>query len=186
MARDESREALDERIGPQGSALFSRDHHRRFRLTRRLASGPPERVALFLMLNPALADENKADGSIRRCVGYATREGATRLIVVNLFAHISKDPLALRPFAGTPAPQNAAIIGAALADMQRAGGFFVCAWGSAPVARARAASLAPLWRAPGVTPLCLGTNRDGAPSHPLYLPANRPLRPWDGRAYFGG
>ena len=44
----------------------------------------------FIMLNPSTADHMVDDPTIRRCVGFAEREGCTGLEVVNLFASIEE------------------------------------------------------------------------------------------------
>ena len=61
-------------------------------LTRRWAEGPP---LVVCMLNPSTADAEEDDPTIRRCVGFAKRDGFAALEVVNLFAFRATDPKAM-------------------------------------------------------------------------------------------
>lgn len=125
------------------------------------------------MLNPSTADELGDDPTIRRCIGFARRWGYAGLIVANLFALRATDPLAL--FAahdpvGDPANRDA-ILGA----IDEAA-LILCAWGHFAAARDRGQEVAALVRKRGHVPHCLGLTRQGAPRHPLYLPATtRPI-----------
>ena len=52
-----------------GWARFSHDKKYRYLLGRRIGDSP--RRILFIMLNPATADETQNDPTIRRCIGFA-------------------------------------------------------------------------------------------------------------------
>ena len=65
-----------------GGALFSECGAFRMMLWRTWSDGPQ---VTFVMLNPSTADATHDDPTIRRCVGFAKREGFGCLVVVNLF-----------------------------------------------------------------------------------------------------
>src|SRR5689334_20041621 len=71
------------------SAVLSPCGLYRYRLTRRWGDGP---ALLFVMLNPSTADATEDDPTIRRCTGFAKREGMPAIEVVNLFAWRATDP----------------------------------------------------------------------------------------------
>jgi len=128
------------------------------------------------MLNPSTADASVNDPTIRRCIGYTRREGYGSLVVVNLYALRSTDPVELARHAAPCGPDNDAAILAAAEDAR----LIVAAWGSDTMAPARARAVEhlldglPLW--------CLGTNKDGEPKHPLYLAADLCLLPYNDAA----
>lgn len=157
------------------SATLSPDGLYRFKLTRYW--GPEAytaqltvKRACFVMLNPSTADAIEDDPTIRRCVGFATREGCLGLVVFNLCSYRSKDPKVLKHVAVAD-PVN---------DywLREAGGYdlVVAAWGARGGRWDRAAL--PLL---GTNVMCLGTTKAGFPKHPLYLAADTPLVPYLGR-----
>ena len=54
------------------------------------------RTLMFLMVNPSTADAEQDDATIRKCLGFAERNGFGRIVVGNLFAYRAKDVNALR------------------------------------------------------------------------------------------
>ena len=76
--------------GGLGVACFTEDRAIRWWLQR--VWDPTARDMVWIMLNPSLADESRDDATIRRCTGYARREGCGSITVVNLFPVISTDP----------------------------------------------------------------------------------------------
>jgi hypothetical protein len=103
----------------------------RYLLGRRIGGG--DRVGLWVMLNPSTADANEDDATIRRCIGFARREGCGLLEVVNLFAYRATDPAALRLADDPVGPANDHFISKAV---ERAA-LVVVAWGALrrPLAR---------------------------------------------------
>ena len=73
-------------------AVLSDDGRYRYTHGRRRAPGP---LMGFVMLNPSTADAYADDPTIRRCVGFARREGLAGIEVVNLFAYRTPKPAAL-------------------------------------------------------------------------------------------
>lgn len=140
----------------------------RYSLTRSWDEGLP--VCGFIMLNPSTADAELDDPTIRRCIGFAKREGCGTLIVANLFAFRATDPKELPKAQDPIGPQNDAYIDALLLH---ASGPVIAGWGANGFARARAKDIAT--RTPPGHLKCLGTSLDGSPRHPLYLPLEAPL-----------
>lgn len=145
------------------SAVVSDCGRYRYALTRRWASGP---MALFIMLNPSTADAEVDDPTIRRCIGFAKREGCGALRVENLFAWRATKPDEM--FA-----QADNVIGAtdtAIREAARAAdGPIIAAWGGDRRAEGRARVVTELLDKLGVEVLCLGATKAGAPRHPLYV-----------------
>ena len=133
-----------------------------------------ERPSLgFIMLNPSVADSTIDDPTIRRCIGFAKREGYGGIRVANLFDLRSTDPKNLLTADDPIGPEPDPFIH--LAGSCTA---FVAAWGAvAKPLRWRAKEVAEVfgaWR----TLLCLGTTKDGSPRHPLYVRGDAPLVVW--------
>ena len=148
-------------------ALLSPCGRYRWWLSRTWGDAPP---LVFIGLNPSTADASQDDPTIRRCIGFARREGCGGLLMLNLFAFRATDPAQLHCVADPVGPEN----DVTLVNMAR--GRVVTAWGAHPAAFSRAAAIRSLVSAPL---LCLGTTKDGSPRHPLYVRADEPLRPWE-------
>lgn len=118
---------------------------------------------LFIMLNPSTADAVENDPTITRCMGFAKREGATHLTVVNLFALRSTDPNGLLRHDSPIGPENDKHILKEVESHKLMP--IVAAWGSHKFAVQRALQVCELvgdlW--------CLGKTKNGSPRHPLYL-----------------
>lgn len=172
-------------FGRQASgAVMSPNGLYRFVLWRRWAPAPPTPMLgmktvpdlVFVMANPSSADATEDDPTIRRCIAFARRERAGGIRVVNLFAWRCTDPRELPPGLEAVGDGNDTHIA------REAGtGRVVVAWGSVSKrAMHRAEAVAAMLRRNGVAMVCLGTNRDGAPKHPLYLRGDAPLQTWKG------
>lgn len=125
---------------------------------------------LFIMLNPSTADADNDDATIKKCMMFAEREGATMLTVVNLFALRATDPNELKKAEDPEGPGNDYRIEEEIE--KHACGLIVIAWGAHPFAGVRAQYF--LNNFNGVF-YCLGVNKNGSPKHPLYLSKNTPL-----------
>ncbi len=124
----------------------------------------------FVMLNPSTADANQDDPTIRRCMGYARRLGFDSLRVVNLYAFRATDPDELWKVDDPIGPLNDHILQLSFGSA----GSLIAAWGAnAPKSRVDEILS---WRYANFQ--CLGTTKDGAPRHPLYLRSNAQLEPW--------
>lgn len=137
----------------------------------------PEPYLMVVGLNPSTADDEADDPTLRRCIGFAKREGAGALCMANVYAYRSTDPKALREL-GLPlavGPDNGRWL---TACAQRAG-MVLCAWGK-HASRNDVQAVLTILRANNPRVLCLGTNQDGSPKHPLYLPADAQLSVYKG------
>ena len=155
----------------QATAVFNLDRTHRYLLTRSWADTPP---LVFVMLNPSTADAFTLDNTVRRCLGFARREQAGGIVVVNLFGLRSTDPSVLREH---PDPVGASNDWAIRRQVER-GYPVVAAWGTHGRLHDRGRFIAGKLRA--LTDLvCLGVTRDGWPLHPLYVRGDAPLVPWN-------
>jgi hypothetical protein len=139
------------------------------------------RAAVFLMLNPSTADASENDPTIRRCIGFAKRNGYGGITVVNLFALRATKPAALALHPDPVGPDNDMWIQSVLFKQPAA---VIAAWGAYPPAAGRGmadratervAAVLRLVAIYGVPLKCLGTTKDGQPRHPLYLAGSTPL-----------
>ncbi|MFJ4473290.1 DUF1643 domain-containing protein [Streptomyces sp. NPDC089424] len=159
--------------GGLAAAVFdSTAREYRYLLTR--IWDPAVKPVVFLMLNPSTADALDDDPTIVRCTGFARREGAGGLVVVNLFGLRSTDPRALTRHPDPIGPHNDAFVRHAVS----LAGTVIAAWGAAPIAGERGRGVAVELAGRGVALHCLGVTSLGQPRHPLYLPKGAALEPW--------
>jgi hypothetical protein len=153
------------------NAIISECGRYRYSLQREADPDGRESV-LFVMLNPSTADAMQDDPTIRRCVGFARAWGASELLVGNLFAYRATQPDELYSALDPIGPDNDFW----LRSLSARSAMVVCAWGAHPMAKRRAIEVRAML---GREIHHLGLTKDGAPKHPLYLPAI--LRPmlWD-------
>lgn len=151
----------------ESSAIISDCGRYRYRLDRRWADGP---TMGFIMLNPSTADADKDDPTIRRCIGFAKREGCGALIVVNLFAFRATKPTALLDAEDPVGPDADDHL---LTAIQHVDGPLVAAWG----VWGRGHRPGDVTAMIGKHCVCLGKTRDGHPRHPLYVRGGAPLIP---------
>jgi hypothetical protein len=160
-------------------AVLSDDGVYRYRLWRRWS---PSKAMAFVMLNPSTADAERDDPTIRRCMGFARREGYGGIEVINLYAMRSTSPTALLEAIryGQEIEGIENIRHWTQVLMDRRVGPAVVAWGaSGPfLGHKRFPSMAwDHWKQQSRW-WALGTTKSGEPRHPLYLPNDAPLVPW--------
>ncbi len=134
-------------------------------------------IMVFVMCNPSTADAFEDDPTIRRCIGFAKREGYGGISVRNVFALRSTDPSALLSHPDPYGPENEQhlLSACSVSLMTR----LICAWG-VPVKGNR---LRHYYQQAGTIlqcqrPDCLGTTKQGHPRHPLYLPLDAAIEPF--------
>jgi hypothetical protein len=132
-----------------------------------------------VMLNPSTADAEREDATLRVLIALAKREGFGHLQVFNLFAYRTPYPKALRQ----AQRDGEDIVGIGNPTLLREGalgtiGPVIVGWGANPIAREPAAQFAEWADEQETELLCVGTNLDGSPRHPLYMKSDAPLVPW--------
>lgn len=152
----------------RSSAVLSDCGLYRYCLIRQWADGP---TCGFIMLNPSTADATLDDPTIRRCIGFAKREGCGGLLVANLFAFRATDPRKMAD-ADDPIGPHADEHLRRIADT--VDGPLIAAWGAHWMAGERAEQVKSTF---GNRLMCLGVTKDGHPRHPLYVKADAPLFP---------
>ena len=165
-------------------AVISDDGKYRYWLERDLAGiGTGTFAVVFIMLNPSTADATQDDPTIRRCIGYARKWNAGRLIVVNLFALRATDPRQLwaEHTVDPVGPLNDEAIYRAcdVAHGDRHdGGKIICAWGNHGSYMDRGDTVRGQIEKHFGAPLALRISKSMRPAHPLYLPASLEPCPW--------
>lgn len=144
----------------------------RYWLERLYGEGP---TIVFGMLNPSMATHEDNDPTVTRCEGFARREKAGRMIVVNMFGLVSPLPDDLLSVENPFGLCNHDFIRKAIAEAD----LFVLAFG-APTKKIRVKSWVTrqVLRTEGKAFKCLGRSKDGWPKHPLYLKATTPIEDW--------
>lgn len=125
---------------------------------------------MVIGLNPSTADETKDDPTIRKCIGFAKIHGFEALCMTNLFAFRATDPRDMRKEPDPIGPEN----DARLSECAKDAGMVLAAWGKHGEHMGRAAAVMSMF--PNL--VCLGTNLDGSPRHPLYVPYEQKLIPF--------
>jgi hypothetical protein len=148
-------------------AYFARGMRHRYSLWR--VWDPSRPLFAVVGLNPSTADERENDPTVRRCVGFAEREGCGGLVMLNLFAYRATDPRDMLAARDPVGRHNDAVIDAVMARIPRT----VAAWGVHGGHGGRGAEL--LARLPHLS--CFGVTRNGHPKHPLYLAGSTPIVP---------
>ena len=164
---------VEENMFGDAKAWFSDDFVYRYRLYRLLFDKGP--TVCFLMLNPSTADAWKLDPTLSRCRGTAIRNQFAKFVVVNLYALRSYDPKALWKADDPVGPDNDWMIRETVEKSQ----LVVCGWGT-NAKPDRVEKVMSILRETDVEVKCWGRNAGGSPKHPLYLPRDTKLVPFDG------
>ncbi|WPE19847.1 DUF1643 domain-containing protein [Shinella zoogloeoides] len=145
----------------------------RYGLTRQWSDGL---MMGFVMLNPSTADADLDDPTIRRCIGFARREGCGGIVVVNLFPLRATDPAQLwaTRYLERFGPDSDNEFQRHLRMMT---GPIVAAWGADGDSQGGDA-VALMRHYLGSRLVCLGKTQQGAPRHPLYVRGDAPLIPF--------
>jgi hypothetical protein len=158
------------------TANISRDRLYRYELTRRWGEGERDLLP-FVMLNPSDADAEKDDPTIRRCMAFARREGASGIIVANLFAWRTPRWDELRQAEDPFGKDNRKAIETIATRSIESGMPVVCAWGCrGALHRGDKTAIDIMWGVgPGAILKCLGKTKAGHPRHPLFVRGDQPL-----------
>ncbi|MCT4371149.1 DUF1643 domain-containing protein [Yangia mangrovi] len=163
-------ERRHEEGGLRSRALYSPCGRYRYGLERlwREAPGP---LLLWVMLNPARADERRNDPTIERCQRRALAMGFGGMRIANIFAFRAPTPVGLRRAADPVGPENDAL----LLRWHAEAGMTLAGWGVHGAHWGRGAEIAA--RLTGEVHV-LGLTRDGHPRHPLYVAYSQKPRLW--------
>lgn len=144
----------------------------RYWLDRTYGEGP---TVAFGMLNPSMATHEDNDPTVGRCEGFAKREKAGRMIVVNLFGLVSPEPDDLLRSANPFGDWNEDYIRRAIREAD----VFILAFGAPkkPI-RMKSWITRRLLQNEGRAFWCLGKSKDGWPKHPLYLKGDTKIEEW--------
>ena len=152
-------------------AVFSLDRCYRFLLRRPIAGlwrPGEERAITYLMLNPSVADENRSDRTIDRCLYYGMKWGYSLMYVVTLSPLRSTDPTVLKMCGSEPEDvwdTNLAYILAAAKRSET----LVAAYGAWGQWQDRAGRVEAALKDAEIPVWCLGRTKDGYPKHPVRL-----------------
>jgi hypothetical protein len=129
-----------------------------------------------VMLNPSTADADFDDPTIRRCMGFARREGHGGVLVGNLFGLRSPTPDILRDHGqGAFGIGNESALLEIMAYAVQRGVPLLCAWGVYGAIFGAGAEFVSTARHIGVPLVCLGKTKEGHPRHPLYVRGDKPF-----------
>lgn len=159
------------------AATLSKDFQYRYDLVREWGPG---KLACIIGLNPSTADTVLDDATITREVAICKRNSLDGFIKVNLFAYRSSKPGVLRSAENPVGPDNNAAIFMATRNSRVA--MILCAWGAGgpikSMVQTRLERLRDSQIFVGRMLWNLGLTKDGYPKHPLYLPVDTALQPW--------
>jgi hypothetical protein len=160
--------------GQAGVAYFSEDRIYRYALERRFGDG--DRSILWIMLNPSVADHERNDLTIKKCIGFSKAWGSSALRVVNLFALIETDPRELFSGIDPEGALNSLVLRQAGRDCEKV----VVAWGGlGKEMRMRSWNTRREIRELYAGKLhCLGRTGDSYPRHPSRIAYSTPLEAW--------
>jgi len=163
------------RLWTHGTAEYSPCRRYRYVLTRAMnpeVIGDDTRTIAFVGLNPSTATATTDDPTVRRCIGYAAREGFGRFVMLNAFAYRATDPADMKACPEPVGPGNDAAILRVVGEAD----LVVFAWGAHGGHLGRHDALLEL-----VGPRhCLGVTKGGFPRHPLYLRRDAAIVPYAG------
>ena len=143
-------------------AIFSNTRHKRFVLWRTWNLERPH--VIFIGINPSNADEIRNDPTIIKLTQIAKYWDYGGLIIMNLVAYISSDPKKIRR---SPSFE---IEDMYLEEFGKVGESVVVIWGNeGEKYMDRVNKVRELY--PEV--FCFNQNKNGHPTHPLYLPADQ-------------
>jgi hypothetical protein len=143
-------------------ALFSNCKKYRYTLCR--IWNRNKSYAVFIGLNPSVADANIDDPTIRRCIKYAKDWNLGGLYMLNLFSYIATNPKVMKNKKYPIGKLNDKW----LLKISKDAGIIIGAWGNDGSHLMRSKSIKKL--IPNL--YCLKINNTGEPAHPLYQKAN--------------
>ncbi len=151
--------------------IFSQCRTWRYTLSRRWTPDVAPRFVNFILLNPSTADETQDDPTIRRCMGFAIREGFGAMVVTNLFAFRATKPKDMCATQDPIGPDNDEWIG----HVAGKAGLIVVGWGCHGKYQGRGDIIAGALLNVGLNLWTFGYTKNRQPKHPLFVPGDTPL-----------
>lgn len=156
----------------RNGAKLSDDRQYRWSLWRTWDADLP--TAVFVLLNPATADETTDDTTLTKCINYAKRWGYGRIELVNLFGYRTKHPDDLHDV-DDPVGQENDLHLYHHCDPEK---LVVVGWGNHGEIQGRGREVATTLEEFGVELFALGTTQDGHPWHPARKPGDLDPEPF--------
>lgn len=132
-------------------------------------------MVVFIMLNPSTADASVDDATIRKCMGFAKLWGYGGIVVVNLFSFRATKPKDMRTAKDPVGYLTDTLLGVVVRDANV--GKVVAAWGAHGTFKARDRKVRELLKDYPME--CLLITKDGHPGHPLFIPYDTALQPYN-------
>lgn len=153
------------------SAIISECQQYRYQLIRQWDLEKP--LVLFIGLNPSTADAELDDPTIRRCIGFAKREGFGGLIMANLFAYRATSPTDMKNSQNPIGNLNDDWLNKSINECKAV----IACWGSHGNHLDRHIAVSNLLKSysPTTPILCFGKTKERQPKHPLYLASDTKL-----------
>lgn len=149
--------------------VYSHDMQYRYAFARWWGVDGP--LVLWVGVNPAKGDtEQRRRPTLERCIRWSRSWGAAGVLIGNLFAARHNEPKELRKTPDPIGPHN----DEALKVMTQMANRTVVAWGNEGQRHGRPEQVARLLS----QPVCFGFTAAGQPRHPLYVPNDTPVEPW--------
>lgn len=137
------------------------------------------RPILWIMLNPSTADASHDDPTIRTCGVFSEMWGYNRILIGNVYAYRSTDPKAMlklmKAGVDVEGPDNNRVLTEMVGRVRTQNGIVMAAWGT----HAHRERVKVVQQIAGRM-MCLKTNKDGSPVHPLYQPHKLVPITWEG------
>ena len=179
------------------TAEFSPCRKYRYTLTRAWRTGPvglfakegtcQDKILAVIGLNPSTATAEEDDPTIRRCVGYAKWWGCSSYLMLNMFAFRATDPAVMKAEDDPVGSMNEHTIRRMIWTLEPQD-ILLCAWGKHGTHRQHDRTIMAIIHEVIAekensisSPMCLGTNKDGTPKHPLYLRKDALPKVYEGR-----
>lgn len=160
---------------PQAEAVFSDDGRHRYFWRWTWDAEKPR--ALFVMINPSVANHTRKDPTVHRCVEFVRLWGGGSLAIVNLYSIVDPDLSRLFNHEQPNGPDADRWIQDAAREIRESptGHWIVCAWGARGKFLGRGRAVAALL---GDGLCVLGLNDAGEPTHAKACPSTAAPVPW--------
>lgn len=152
------------------SAVFSKCGTYRYALRRRWGRQSSRNTLMLIGVNPSVANAEKDDPTMKRCITFAKGWGYDGLVMVNAFGFVSSNPKVMLAAKDPIGPANDRAILFYLEQVKDV----AAVWGvNCPEERAEQVR-----RLINRPMLCLGLTKDGHPKHPVRLSGKTMLEPY--------